>query len=161
MIAICHWLQTSAWATAIRQGDLLFPLIEGTHVLSLSLSVGLILMLDLRLLGFAFSSQPVSRVMQQVMPWALPGFALMMITGLLLFVAQAESAYANGYFRVKFVSLIVLGANALVFQNRFYPGMGEWDESKTVPSGARVVAAFSLVLWVVVIACGRLMAYEI
>ena len=139
----------------------MFPLIEGTHVLSLALSVGLILILDLRLLGLAFSSQPVSRVMQQVMPWALPGFAVMLISGLLLFAAQAESVYANGYFRVKFLSLILLGGNALVFQNIYYPGLADWDESKTVPAGARVVAAISLMFWVVVIACGRLMAYEI
>jgi hypothetical protein len=161
MVAICHWLQHSDWATGIRQGDILFPLIEGSHILSLAISVGLVLILDLRLLHLALSSQPVSRVMRQVMPWALPGFSMMLFTGVLLFSAQAESVYSNRYFRLKIVLLLLLGVNALVFQILLHPGIAEWDESATVPVAARIIAIVSLVLWLAVITCGRLIAYEI
>lgn len=129
--------------------------------MAMSLSVGLILMLDLRLLRLAFQSQPVSRIMRQVMPWALPGFAIMFITGVTLFLAQAESVYTNGYFRVKMVLLLALGVNAAVYQFKFYPNMAAWDAGDAVPGGAKFIAAISLVFWMVVIACGRLMAYEL
>jgi len=140
---------------------LLFPLIEGSHILALSISVGLIVILDLRFLGLAFPGEPVSRVMKQVMPWSLLGFAVMLITGLLLFMTQAEKAYGNTFFRIKLLLLLLAGLNALYYQLRFYPKMREWDIALRTPVGVRVCAVLSLVLWVGVIACGRTMAYEI
>ncbi len=161
MLPLFHWIQNTAWATWFRQADLIFPLVEGSHILALSISVGLILMLDLRLLGLAFRSEPVSRIMHQVMPWALPGFAVMFATGLLLFFAQAESAYGNSYFRLKILMLALLGVNAAFYQYKYYPHMREWDTAETIPLGPRVVAAASLVLWMGVIVFGRLTAYEL
>jgi hypothetical protein len=99
--------------------------------------------------------------MHQVMPWALPGFGIMFVTGALLFFAQAEKVYTNGYFRVKMLLLAALAINALVYQRKFYPAMAEWDLSDSIPAGARTTAIVSLVFWMAVIACGRLMAYEL
>jgi len=161
IVEICHYLQSTEIAANFREANFVFPLVEGTHILALSLSVGLVLMLDLRLLRWAFQSQPVSRVMRQVMHWALPGFAIMFITGLALFLAQAETVFTNGYFRAKLILLFCLGINAAVFQYAFYPKMRSWDIGDTVPTGAKVVALVSLVFWISVIACGRLMAYEL
>ncbi len=157
----CHWLQNTAFAAGIRQSDLLFPLIEGSHILALSISVGLILAFDLRLLRLAFQGEPVSRVMHQVMPWALPGFSTMIVTGILLFVAQAEKAYTNTFFRYKMLFLAMAGLNALYYQVKFYPKMADWDLAPAVPRGARLTAAFSLIMWAAVIALGRTMAYEL
>lgn len=161
MLPLFHWLQNTSWATSLRQADLLFPLVEGSHILALSFSVGLILMLDLRLLGMAFRTEPVSRIMSQVMPWALPGFAVMSVTGLLLFCAKAESVYTNRYFRVKVLTLALLGLNAAFYQYKYYPRMAEWDKDPAAPAGPKIVALVSLVLWVAVIVCGRLTAYEL
>jgi hypothetical protein len=161
IVSWCQWLQNTSLSTSIRQSDLLFPLIEGSHILALSISVGLIVILDLRFLGLAFPGEPVSRVMKQVMPWSLLGFAVMLITGLLLFMTQAEKAYGNTFFRIKLLLLLLAGLNALYYQLRFYPKMREWDIALRTPVGVRVCAVLSLVLWVGVIACGRTMAYEI
>jgi Family of unknown function (DUF6644) len=161
IIELCHTIQNTSWATGFRQANYAFPLVEGTHIMALSLSVGLILMLDLRLLRLAFQTQAVSKIMRQVMPWALPGFAIMFVTGVILFLAQAESVYTNDYFRVKMLMLLALGVNAAVYQYKFYPNMAAWDTGDTVPGGAKVIAAISLVFWMIVIACGRLMAYEL
>ena len=161
LLEICHYLQNTELAATFRQANLFFPLVEGTHILALSISVGLILMLDLRLLRWAFAGQPVSRVTHQVMPWAIPGFVVMFITGIVLFLAQAENVYTNGYFRAKVLMLFLLGVNAAVFQYVFYPQLDKWDMSENVPMGAKVVALASLVFWIAVIAFGRLMAYEL
>jgi len=161
IVELCHAIQNTAWATAFRQADLFFPLVEGTHILALSLSVGLILMLDVRILRLGFQSEPVSRVMRQVMRWALPGFAIVLVTGVLLFLAQAGSVYTNSYFRVKMLVLLLLGINAALFQFKYYPSLSLWDKSEAVPAGAQAIAAVSLVFWMIVIACGRLMAYEL
>jgi hypothetical protein len=161
VVEVLHLIQNSSPATRFKQADFLFPAVEGTHIIALSISVGLILMLDLRLLRVAFQTEPVSRVMSQVMPWALPGFGIMFVTGMVLFLAQAESAYTNGYFRAKILLLALLGLNAALFQFKYYPHMAEWDTSASIPMGARVVAIVSLIFWLGVILCGRLMAYEL
>jgi len=160
IVALCHWIQQTSWATGFRQADFFFPLVEGTHILALSLSLGLILLLDFRLLRLGFQAEPVSRVMHQVMRWALPGFGIVFVTGVLLFLAQAESAYTNSYFRVKMLVLVLLGINAALFQFKYYPNLAKWDLG-TVPRGAQAVAVVSLAFWMIVIACGRLMAYEL
>ena len=156
----CHWLQNTPFATGIRQSDLLFPLIEGSHILALSLSVGLIIIFDLRLLRLAFCGESVSTVMAQFVPWSLPGFLIMFATGVLLFISQAEKAYLNTFFRFKLAFLLLAGINASVYQLKFYPKMGEWDKNG-VPWGARLSGAISLVLWASIIALGRTMAYEL
>jgi hypothetical protein len=161
IVSWCHWLQSTPFATGIRQGDLLFPLIEGTHILALSLSVGLILMFDLRLLRLAFRGEPASRIMDQFVPWSLPGFAVMFGSGILLFIAQAEKVYSNTFFRFKLAFLLLAGINAAVYQVMFYPKMAEWDSSDSVPWGAQLSGAVSLILWAGIIALGRTMAYEL
>ena len=161
ILSWCHWLQNTPFATGIRQSDLLFPLIEGSHIMTLSLSVGLILLFDLRLLRLAFAAEPVTKIMEQFVPWSLPGFAGMFVTGVLLFIAQAEKAYQNTFFRFKLALLVLAGLNALFYQIKFYPTMAEWDKSGIVPWGARVSGALSLIIWASVIALGRTMAYEL
>jgi len=161
LINFFHGLQNTSWAVALKQSDFLFPLIEGTHILTLSLSVGMVLMFDLRLLGVAFRKEPVALVMKEVMKWALPGFALMFITGLLLFCCQAEKAFTNTPFRLKFLFMFLAGLNALWYQVKYYPRAEEWDRSTRIPAGVRVTAIVSIVLWAGVVTFGRTMAYEL
>ncbi len=156
----CHWLQHTPLATAISESSWLFPLIEGTHILTLPLSVGMIVIFDLRLLGIAFRSEPASRIMSQFVRWSMIGFAVMFTTGGLLFMTQAEKAYGNPFFRTKLILLLLLGINAAVFQKMFYPKMAQWDLAGRTPAGVRFCAGLSLVAWVAVIVCGRTMAYQ-
>jgi hypothetical protein len=160
VLTILNWLQQTAWATAIKESALVFPLIEGTHILALSFSVGMVMVLDLRLLRICFRSQSVSLVMDQLMPWTITGFAVMLLTGLLLFATQAVKAWGNTFFRVKMLLLLLSGINALYYQLKYYPKMSEWDRT-TTPIGVRVIALLSLIFWIGVIACGRTMAYEL
>jgi hypothetical protein len=161
LLAWCQWLEHTPLAFWIAESTWLFPLIEGTHILALPLSVGMILIVDLRLLGLAFRSGPASRIMKEVLRWSTPGFALVFITGGLLFMAHAGEAYGNAFFRVKLLLLVLLGINAAVYQTIFYPKMAEWDVTRRTPVGAKVCAALSLIAWISVIVCGRTMAYQL
>lgn len=156
----CQWLQHTPPATAISESDWLFPLIEGSHILALPLSVGMIVIFDLRLLGLVLQGERTSRVMTEVLRWAKIGFAVMFVTGGLLFMTQAGKAYGNGFFRAKMMFLLALGINAVVYQTMFYPKMAQWDVAGSAPLGARACAALSLIVWIGVIICGRTMAYQ-
>ncbi len=156
----CQWLQQTHFAATISESEWLFPLIEGTHILTLPLSVGMIVILDLRLLGIAFSDGPGGKLVLNVMRWCKYGFAVMFLTGGLLFITQAGKAYGNPFFRTKLIFLLLLGINAAMYQILFFPKMKEWNSASEVPAGAKFCAVFSLLVWAGVIVCGRTMAYQ-
>ena len=103
----CQWLQHTRCATAVSESDWLFPLIEGSHILTLPLSVGMIVILDLHLLGIAFCDEPGRKLVLNLMRWCKIGFAVMFLTGVLLLVTQAGKAYGNAFFRTKLIFLPV------------------------------------------------------
>jgi hypothetical protein len=156
----CQWLEHTPLAFSIAESTWLFPLIEGSHVLALPFSVGMIVMVDLRLLGLAFLDGPASRLMTEVLRWSKAGFAVMFVTGGLLFMTHAGEVYSNRLFRAKLILLLVLGVNAAVYQMMFYPRMVQWDVTRRTPVGARLCAGLSLIAWASVIICGRTMAYQ-
>src|SRR5262245_34013564 len=157
----CQWLEHTPLALAIAESTWLFPLIEGSHILALPLSVGLIVIVDLRLLGLAFRDGAASRIVNEVLRWSKAGFAVMFVTGILLFMTHAGTAYGNAFFRTKLMLLLVLGLNAAVYQTIVHPRMVEWEVASRTPAGAKLCAALSLIVWIAVIVCGRTMAYEL
>jgi hypothetical protein len=108
----------------------------------------------------ALRDQPVSKVWNQVMPVAFVGFALMFITGLLLFWAEALTAYHSVHFWIKLVLLVAAGVNALSFEATAHKNMAEWDMAAVPPMRARMTGAISLILWTAIIITGRTMAYS-
>lgn len=155
----CEWLYVSQVGTGIRESQYVFPLIEGSHLLGIALSVGALCWFDFRLVGLAFQREPVSQVWKQVMPFALAGFILMFLTGALLFWAEARVAYHSVHFWIKLALLALAGVNALVFEMTTSRSIAVWDAALVPPVPARVAGYVSLVLWTAIIVTGRTMAY--
>jgi hypothetical protein len=159
VLDVCALLERSSVGTAIRESSLLFPVIEGIHVLALSLSVGLILVTDLRLAGVVLRNRAASEIWSQFFPWMMPGFGIMFLTGSLLFWSHALSAYHSAAFRAKLLLLIFSGVNAAIYHLTIYRQMDQWDARPIPPWQARLAGWTSLILWAGVIAMGRIMAY--
>jgi hypothetical protein len=158
---ILESLQSTTIATTIQESQYGFPLVVGVHILGLSLSVGTLVWVDLRLLGVALTRSPVSYVYRGLAPWFLFGFAMMLVSGTMLFTAYATAAYSNTYFRIKMSALALAAANALFFHAVTQRAQTGWDDSPRPPLGARVAGFTSLVLWAVVIFSGRMMSYTV
>jgi hypothetical protein len=88
-------LSESTIGTTLRESLILFPLIEGIHLLGLALSFGLIFFTDLRLIGVFMTDVPVSRILLLLRRWIFTGFALTFISGFLLFWAEADAMITN------------------------------------------------------------------
>jgi len=161
ILEVCQAIQASAIGTGVRESVYLFPIVESTHVLGLSLSVGTVMWFDLRLLGKIMRHIPVSEVFHQLRPWMFAGFFTMLTTGSLLFSAVAADAYTNTYFRLKIILLLVAAANMLLFHSTIDRRRSEWDKAPLPPLPARVAGLLSLVLWISVIIAGRLFAYAV
>lgn len=155
----CQWLYETPISVGIRESYWVFPIIEGTHLLGIALSVGMLCWFDLRLLGLVLRDEPVTKVWNQVMPAALAGFALMFVTGFLLFWAEAITAYHSVHFWIKLALLALAGMNALIFESTARRNMAEWDTSLVPPPRARMAGLISLVLWTAIVVTGRTMAY--
>jgi len=161
LLAWCQWLQDTPFSTAIRTSAYAYPFIEGSHVFGLAFSVGTIIWFDLRLLGITMRKDRVSAVFNQLRPWTTAGFAVMVLTGSLLFASRAADAYASTYFRIK-VGLLVLGAlNIVIFHTTIDRRREQWDTAETPPLHARMAGLLSLILWFSIIAAGRIMAYNL
>jgi hypothetical protein len=153
-------LEGTAGSTAIRESTLLYPIIETTHVLTLALFLGMIAMLDLRLLGLGLRGIPVSEVAGRLLPWALAGFLVMAVSGSLLFYSGPVRASQNIFFQVKMILIALTGINALAFHLSIYRRVPDWDRDPSPPFRARLAGFCSLVLWAAVVICGRMQAYN-
>jgi hypothetical protein len=151
-------IEMSALGMAMRQSLWLYPIVEIVHLTGIALLVGSIAMLDLRLLGLS-RSVPVRRLASHILPWTAASFALIVPSGLAMFVAHAGDFIASPVFVLKVCLILAGGVNAAVFHAGILRGVAEWDVNRAPPAAARAAAALSLLLWVSVIACGRLLAY--
>ena len=152
---LLQWLYDSPVGTAIRENGTLFPWIESVHVLSITLVVGSIFIVDLRLLGIASKSRAVSRLTGEVLPFTWTLFVLAAITGGLLFSSNAVKYAHNIFFLAKMSLLVVAFLNMVVFHVITSRGIEHWDESPHPPVRARLAGAVSMAIWIAVIVCGR------
>jgi uncharacterized protein DUF6644 len=152
--AVVTWLEHRPFAIAIAESTWLFPIAETIHVLALTVVVGSVAMMDMRLLGIGHKDRPASEVIASSLPWAWSAFAVAFTAGSLMFTSKAASYYTNLPFRIKLVCLGLAAINMLVFHFFTARDMAAWDRGKP-PLAARLGAAFSLTLWVIIVATGR------
>jgi hypothetical protein len=149
-----------AWPlSAAVRGDMpgtewLFPIIETFHVMALTIVVGSIAMVDLRLLEVTSRNSPVSRLSAEILPWTWTAWCVAAVFGTLLFMSNASTYAANPQFQLKFVCMGLAAINMLVFQFGAYRHVSRWDTGKT-PAGAKLAGALSLSFWIGVVFFGR------
>jgi uncharacterized membrane protein len=128
------------------------------HFLGLVLLIGTVGALDLRIMGFArrLPLEPLHRVV----PWALAGFGINLVTGLLAFIGMPEFYTLDYAFWVKLVAIMLLGVNAAAFYlTGVFDGVRDLGSGEDAPLSAKLVAASSLILWFTVIILGRYIQY--
>lgn len=152
------WLEQTGLGVAMRQWRWLYPIVEIAHILGIVLLAGAAAMWDLRLLGVS-RRLPVRLMARHLLPWARVGFAIVLPTGLMMFVAHAMEMATNPAFQVKVTLISLALLNAALFHRGVFRSVEGWDVERPAPVPARIAAGVSLVLWAGVIACGRLLAY--
>ena len=159
LLRFCQWVYNTDFATSIRESQYAFPIIESIHTLGITVVVGTVAILDLRLLGLVMKREPVSHIARQTLTWTWAGFAVMFTTGMLLSISEAATNYYNLAFRIKLLLLVLVGINPLIFHLTVYRSVNTWDVAPVTPARARAAAACSLILWTGIIVSGRMIAY--
>jgi hypothetical protein len=160
LLLFCEWLAETRGSIALRESFYTYPLVESVHVLTLCLFVGMSVLLDFRLLGLTLRRVPVSEMINRLLPWMQTGFAVMLVTGLLLFYAIPVRSYQNIFFRIKMTTLALAGLNAWLFHVGVHRRAAEWDLDRVPPKAARLAGTASLICWSVIIVAGRMIAYN-
>ena len=154
-------VQDTSIASAIREGDYLFPWIECVHVLALALVIGSIAMVDLRLLGLRSRARGVLEMTAEVLPIIWTAFVFALISGGLMFASNAVVYAHNAFFQSKMALLGLAGLNMLGYHLVVGRSASSWQSGASIPLIARLVGGASLVLWIAIAACGRWIGFTI
>lgn len=156
--AIFVALETSGLGAAIRQSTWVYMVANVGHILSLMAFAGAIAVLDLRMLG-AFATTSPGFVLRMARLGTILAFAGLVVTGSVLFTAEASHVVLNRVFQIK-LALIALGLiNVVLFELLVAPKLTFLPPLAPLPRLARVFAVASLTIWICVAASGRLIAY--
>lgn len=153
-----EWLEATAVATYIRQDVWLYPLIEIVHIIGFVFLVGAAIMFDFRLLGYS-KNISVKNLSRHLLPWSQGSLIIVVPSGILLFITNAVSLSGNSIFWIKLGLIALAGLNALLFHTTLFKSVALWDINCSPPKEAKFVAIASIILWLTIIACGRLLAY--
>ena len=160
LFRLVEWLGNTSWSIALHESRYVFLGVLMIHVLTVSVFVGTAVMIDLRLLGRTMTHVPASQVIARLLPWSEAGFAVMVVTGTLLFYASPLARYENMFFRMKMAALVLALLNAWLFRRTQYRRVAEWDLDPVPPRRVRMTGALSLALLAIIITTGRMMAYS-
>ena len=149
-------IEASAFAFMVRDSTWLYPLANLAHILGLTLLVGPIIALDLRLIGLTRVASP-AELSRLLTPFAIVGLCLLIGSGIIVFVADATALTTNPVFLIK-MGLLALGiSNAILFRVLWQRRLADWDRDP--PAFGRAQAMLSPLVWLATASSGRLIAY--
>ena len=153
------WLSIAPQSGAMQASRWAFPAASVFHLLGMVLFVGMRLVLDLRVTGWAFGSTAMSEVVRRVGPWSLVGAIVTVVSGMALYTAEPERMAANPLFQLKVAALAAALVNAWFFHAVLTRRARDWDTGTSLPAPVQASAYLSLTLWVAIIVAARLIAY--
>jgi hypothetical protein len=146
-------IQTNAVADALNSSEWVFPIAECFHIAAFAWSIGLIALVDFRLLGMGLKRSTPSQLAKATAPWTLLGLAVVLLSGPVLFLSDPRMYLYNPSFRFKIGALVL----ALIFNYTIHRKVALSDSSS---AGVRVVVGVvSLALWVGVVFGGLFIAF--
>lgn len=150
-----EWLESSAVARLVQESMWGYPIVLSSHAVGMAILVGIVLMINFRVLGFA-PGVPI-RSLRVMFGVALVGLVINVVSGTMLFVANADAFYESNPFRIKIVLLVAGGLLlALLWRRIFGP---EDSATRAAEMTTQIIAGASIVTWLGVIVAGRLIAY--
>jgi hypothetical protein len=155
LASIVQGIQASGPAEWMRTSVKAMPIVESIHVLAAASVFGTILIVDLRLLGFPNTRRSFTRISDEMLRFTWAAFFTAVITGGLMFAANAHTYFDNTAFRFKMLALLLAGVNMAIFQFVTFRTVAKWDQGTRAPLAGRVAGATSILIWVTIIFLAR------
>ncbi len=156
--ALTHWLESTALSHwFLSNGAWTWPMAESLHFIGLTLLVGSIVMIDLRILGLGKGIRIAD--LHTLVRFTIAGFLLNVFTGSLFLIGQPDQYFLNRAFHFKLAFLAIAGLNVLVFYSAVFRRLKQLGPHDEAPLPARLMAGLSLLCWIGVICAGRLLTF--
>ena len=150
------WLTGRGFGKAYMDRNWMWPASEALHFMGLWLILGVILLVNMRLLGF-MRTAPYS-AFHRLLPWAALGLAINVVTGMMFVTGTPEQYGANISFLWKIIFLMVAGLNLLyitVFEGPWHHAQAGQDP----PIRVKIAGATAIVSWLLVMYFGRMLPF--
>jgi hypothetical protein len=155
------WLSTTAPSVFIQEhNSWTIPTIQSIHIVGIALVMGSVLMINLRILGWAWSDHTLHQTVRRFGPWLTGALWLLLATGLLMVIGEPVRELVTFSFWLK-MTLVAIGAlDAAVFQRQLRRHEQHWEDSLVHRRSIKALAVLTFLVWVCVIVLGRLIAYD-
>jgi len=148
------WVDSTWLSKFINDSKWVFPAIEGVHIVALALLFGTVIMLNLRMMDVLFKGRPLSKLLHEFEPWTLWSLAVILVTGLLLFIAEAVKSFYSTPFRIKIVVLVL----AILFHFGVSLRLMRKEDSLR-PAWSKLAAVLAIAMWITVGFAGRAIGF--
>lgn len=145
------WIENTRIGHGIRESKWIFAVTEVFHLFGLTLFLGTVLILALRLFGFVLTKKTVADVAREMMPWSMGGLILTISSGTLLFMSETTKCWGNIAFRYKTLFFFL----AMLFQFTGLRTVLRGGETRFSPLTRRITGLVAVCLWFGVAVFGR------
>ena len=150
------WLQNTGIARMVQESLWGYPIVLSSHAVGMAILAGIVLMINFRVLGLA-PAIPIS-ALKTMFRVALLGLVINLVSGLMLFVANAHAFFESNPFWIK-LALLTIGITLMVKMSRQLFDPTDSGADMVATKGVKRLAVISSVAWFGVIIAGRLIAY--
>jgi hypothetical protein len=159
MLAFSDWIADTWLSLAIRKSVWLIPTIQISHIVAITMIVTAAVMIGARIAGLAGRTQTMHETAQRFLPWIWAALALLAPTGIILIIAEPQRTLGNVTFWWKMAMLLVAVGLTAAFQASLRHDPAAWEDQGQRAGARRIFAASSILIWLGIIATGRLIAY--
>jgi hypothetical protein len=159
MMQFAVWIENLEFFAYIRGSGYEFPILLSLHLVGLAFFAGLILLTDMRLLGWGLKGHSIATVVNATRWPKRVGFVWVAGCGFILGMSKAEGYFLNTFFQIKMVLFVCVALHALVFRPSVYNHPEELDKSPQIPGRAKLAGGLSLFLWLSILTMGRSIGY--
>lgn len=153
-----NWISTTPLSAWEGSQDWLIPNSQAIHIICVSLLVGTVGRLDLRLLGWFGKDQPVSQMTRRYVPWMIVLLCILAFTGALQTIAEPTRELMNPSFRWKMLLLLVVIGSTWWLTAQLKANAARWD-ALPVSGASKLVGGVSILCWLAIVLLGRWIAY--
>ncbi len=157
--SFCDWLENTPVSLIIQSVSWIIPLVQSIHIMAVTVIVGSVLAVDMKLLGAVGRGSPISGATRRFLPWIWVALVVLLLTGATLTAAEPKRELLNWVFRLKMVLIVLVCAVTGAFQVTVSRNASAWGNTPSNQWQARLLAIGTLAIWITIIFCGRWIGY--
>jgi putative copper export protein len=156
-----EWLSTTSPSVFIQDHySWVIPTIQSIHIVGIGVLLGSVLMVDLRILGWAGTDQTLRQTLSRFAPWVTGALCLQLATGMLMVIGEPVRELVTFSFWLKMLLVAVSTIIAVIFQIAVRHHEQQWQETLVNRRSIKWLAVLTFLIWVCIIILGRLIAYD-